>query len=199
MLHLGRLRRRAQWPRRGRFNRPPWVPRYPCRGFCPTCPGGAGFRSRGVAPRNHERRRSYRMSLVSVTRMAVVVFTATAAIRAGAQQPPAAPIATPSPNQPGPTVQQPPAPGDPNVPPRSAAPDCATARTGTGNSRSSGSSTYSGNGPWTSAYPAAAESGSAGTTRPQCPGATARAGESGAFSAPRYSWTVISRWRHGFA
>ena len=57
------------------------------------------------------------MSLVSVTRMAVVVFTATAAIRAGAQQPPAAPIATPSPNQPGPTVQQPPAPGDPNVPP----------------------------------------------------------------------------------
>ena len=57
------------------------------------------------------------MSLVSVTRMAVVVFTATAAIRAGAQHPPAAPIATPSPNQPGPTVQQPPVPGDPNVPP----------------------------------------------------------------------------------
>lgn len=52
-----------------------------------------------------------------VSTMAVSVFVTALASPIGAQQPPGAAPAVPSPNQPSPGAQQPPVPGDPNVPP----------------------------------------------------------------------------------
>lgn len=57
------------------------------------------------------------MSLKSVSRMAVLVFATAVTSPAGSQQPPVAPIPTPSPTQPRPNPAQPQIPGDPNIPP----------------------------------------------------------------------------------
>lgn len=57
------------------------------------------------------------MSLNSVSRIAVLIFTTTVASPAGSQQTPLAPTPTPSPNQPRPNPAQPQIPGDSNIPP----------------------------------------------------------------------------------
>jgi len=57
------------------------------------------------------------MSLIRVSRSAMLVLAMAVALPAWAQQPPVTPTPAPSPNQPSPSVQQPAVPGNPNVPP----------------------------------------------------------------------------------
>ena len=57
------------------------------------------------------------MSLISVSRIAILACATAVAIPVAAQQPPVTPTPAPSPNQPSPSVQQPAVPGDPNLPP----------------------------------------------------------------------------------
>jgi len=57
------------------------------------------------------------MSLISVSRLALLVFATAVVNPACAQQVPVTPNPAPSPNQPSPSVQQPAVPGDPNLPP----------------------------------------------------------------------------------
>jgi general secretion pathway protein D len=57
------------------------------------------------------------MSLIRVSRMAILALAMAVALPARAQQPPVTPTPAPSPNQPSPSTQQSPVPGDPNVPP----------------------------------------------------------------------------------